>query len=792
MTSIKKGLIICAGFMLALAAFMAAPGIACEPDAIIDSGSIATENSLDILDFDGNLTAWIEQEVDTATGTSYLLHENHGGYWADAEKAPGSDGVGNPAPDNPGDEDDLACWAATDSNMLEWTGWGFVGGMGGTDDFFEYYYDHTTDYGSLVQYGLQWWFNGNLPTHSGDWSVEDVTGGDFWSASYAWTDYTEQSTGADDVLPDIKTWLENGYAVGLGIYPRVGPGGHAITCWGVNFDTTKNPVTEPEDYYLGVWVTDSDSHKNQVDPDDYLRYYEVDWDPIWNRWFMPNYGSGWNISAVTALHPFPGESRPVADAGGPYIVNEGTVITFNGGGTTDDDSVQYRWDFDCDGDWDTSWASSATANYVWDDDYSGDVYLEVFDGRLRDMDITTVTVNNVAPSITVVGDTIVEDGTATISGTISDPGTQDDFSMVIDWKDGSVDTYTYSAGTTTFSETHQYLDDDPTGTPWDNYNVALTLEDDDGGTTTATTTVTVINVAPVITATGDMIVENGVATVSGTITDPGTVDTFTIIMNWGEGPLMSYSYPAGTTSFSETHQYLDDNPTGTLSDTYIILLTVTDDDTGIGTATTTVIVDNVDPITAIDSMSQPNPEFILPIVHTLDFLGSFTDVGTQDTHSAVWEWGDMTLDVGTIVESGGSGTVTGSHIYAVPGTFTVTLTVTDDDGGYSFDTFDVVVVDAHGALDIMNDYIQSLDDGLFDHNPDRLKNAFSNKIDALHNMVDAGAFQGAITKMQHDLLWKVDGSLGGNPANDWINDPAVQAEIAMKLNDISAYLATFL
>jgi hypothetical protein len=33
--------------------------------------------------------------------------------------------------------------------------------------------------------------------------------------------------------------------------------------------------------------------------------------------------------------------------------------------------------------------------------------------------------------------------------------------------------------------------------------------------------------------------------------------------------------------------------------------------------------------------------------------------------------------------------------------------------------------------------------------------------------------------------------MGGNPNNDWIVDGSVQYELTMKLDDISAYLATF-
>jgi len=795
MTNVRTILLFSSIFVLIFSAFIGVSTNAVVQDSTEDSGPIPLgADTQDKLDFDGDLTEWIEQEMDTATGTSYMLVDHYGGWWADAEKAPGSDGGGNPAPDNPGDEDDLLCWAATDSNMLEWTGWGFVDSMDGTDDFFDYYIDHTTDYGSLIEYGLEWWFNGNLPTHSGDWSVEDVEGGNFWSSSYTWSNYVDQSSGKSNVLPDIKSYLTKGYAVGLGIYPITPPGGHAITCWGVNYDTSADPETEPEDYYLGVWVSDSDSHKSQSDPDDYLRYYEVDYDSDNDYWYMPNYGSGWKISAAVSLHPFPGEDRPVADTGGPYVGNEGSAISFDGSDTNDpdDDTLKYRWDFDGDGDWDTSWSTSATASHTWYDDYTGDVYMEVFDGRLRDMDVTTVTINNVAPVITVAGDTIDEDEVATVSGTITDPGLDDTFTVTINWGEGAPVTYNYPVETTTFSETHQYLDDNPTGTAMDSYTVTVTCDDDDGGSDTVTTAVVVYNVDPVVTASGDSILEDGTATVSGTITDPGTQDTFTVTINWGEGSPDVYTYPAGTTTYSETHQYLDDNPTATLADIYTVTVVVEDDDTETDTVTTTVTVTNVDPEASIDGMDQPNPEFILPLVHTLDFTGSFSDVGTMDTHTAVFDWGDTTSDAGTVTESGGSGTVTGSHVYSAPGLYTVTLTVTDDDGGYSSDTYVVEVVDAHGALDIMNDYIQDLDDSAFDKNPANRKNALGNMIDALHDMVDDEDYNGAIQDMQNNMRGKCDGTMGGHANNDWIVDPDVQYELTMKLDDISAYLATFL
>ena len=42
------------------------------------------------------------------------------------------------------------------------------------------------------------------------------------------------------------------------------------------------------------------------------------------------------------------------------------------------------------------------------------------------------------------------------------------------------------------------------------------------------------------------------------------------------------------------------------------------------------------------------------MVDTLTFHASFTDVGTKDTHQALWDWGDGKSDAGSVSESGGS------------------------------------------------------------------------------------------------------------------------------------------
>ena len=66
----------------------------------------------------------------------------------------------------------------------------------------------------------------------------------------------------------------------------------------------------------------------------------------------------------------------------------------------------------------------------------------------------------------------------------------------------------------------------------------------------------------------------------------------------------------------------------------------------------------------------------------MTFSGSLTDAGVLDTHTIKWEFGDGETEEGTL---------TPQHAYGDNGVYTVTLTVTDDDGGIGTDTLEVAV-----------------------------------------------------------------------------------------------------
>jgi hypothetical protein len=95
---------------------------------------------------------------------------------------------------------------------------------------------------------------------------------------------------------------------------------------------------------------------------------------------------------------------PVADANGPYEVDEGMPVTLDASGSYDPDGnpLEFRWDLDNDGVWDTGWSPSPYLNYTWGDDYTGHITVEVTDGVFTDTDTANITVNNVNPMADIV------------------------------------------------------------------------------------------------------------------------------------------------------------------------------------------------------------------------------------------------------------------------------------------------------------------------------------------------------------------------------------------------------
>ena len=138
--------------------------------------------------------------------------------------------------------------------------------------------------------------------------------------------------------------------------------------------------------------------------------------------------------------PEPHPTPPVADAGGPYLGKEGAPITLNGSGSFDPngDDLEYRWDFNSDGIWDTDWSDDSKATYVFGDDWIGMAILKVRIlntskdySNYTNIDKALVTVKNVEPTVHTLQEiTISETRATTLVANAIDPGSDD---LPIDW-----------------------------------------------------------------------------------------------------------------------------------------------------------------------------------------------------------------------------------------------------------------------------------------------------------------------------------------------------------------------
>ncbi len=103
---------------------------------------------------------------------------------------------------------------------------------------------------------------------------------------------------------------------------------------------------------------------------------------------------------------------PQADADGPYLADEGDPVMLDASGSHDEngDALEFRWDIDDDGIWDTSWSPDPNLVFVWGDDVNLTVRVEVTDGSLSSTDNASVIISNVVPTIEDINWSIKQGG----------------------------------------------------------------------------------------------------------------------------------------------------------------------------------------------------------------------------------------------------------------------------------------------------------------------------------------------------------------------------------------------
>ena len=270
-------------------------------------------------------------------------------------------------------------------------------------------------------------------------------------------------------------------------------------------------------------------------------------------------GDGWGDSVVDTCFALlvlekisPNIPPTAAFTASPNPVNAGSVVTFTDASYDDDgEIVSWSWDF---GDTGISTEQNPTHTYSTVGVYP--VTLTVTDDEGATGTATlTVEVTNAPP----VADFTMPPQPYNEGDTVqfTDLSTDSD-GVIVAWN------WVFSDGGTSTDQnpTHSYLEDGE-------YTVDLTVTDDDGATDSTYRKVVVMNVAPTVDAGPDQTVRiDSLVDFLGSFTDPGVLDTHTIEWEFGDGTTDSGS-------LSTSHTY-------TASGTYVVKLTVTDDDGGVG------------------------------------------------------------------------------------------------------------------------------------------------------------------------------------------------------------------
>lgn len=356
---------------------------------------------------------------------------------------------------------------------------------------------------------------------------------------------------------------------------------------------------------------------------------------------------------------------PVANAGGPYTVDEGSPLTFDGTASSDPDGdpLLYAWNF---GDGGSSTAGDVPHTY--DDEGSG-TYTATLTVRDReggtsqksDVASAAVTVRNVAPVVTLPGgDEAVINRSYTLRGEFADPGKDDPWTIVVNWGDETSSTKTVSTQGSVDFGTHTYSG---SGTK----TVTVTVTDEDGDATTRTLSLSVRSagrpMATILVPTPDEQRFEGTSIAfDGSKSSDTDGDAITSYQwNFGDGTT--------GTGVSTTHSYADDG-------TYTVTLVVDDGVDGASTPTTfNVTVLNAAP-TFVD---------FVPTATTLSgrpyaFKTVFNDAGKKDgTWSWLATWGVGSASTSTTA-SAVQATVTRSYTYKDAGTRFIGVTVRDKDG----------------------------------------------------------------------------------------------------------------
>jgi len=315
----------------------------------------------------------------------------------------------------------------------------------------------------------------------------------------------------------------------------------------------------------------------------------------------------------------------------------------------DGEIVNWSWDFN-----DGNYSYGENTSHSFDiGTYNVVLYVTDDDGSLN-MTNKTITVVNILPEVDF--SFIPFNPTTADNIQFTDLSSDRSGRSIQNW------TWDFDDGNSSYEQhpTHQYIDNG-------NYTVTLTITDNDDATNSTTKTVPVSNLPP--EANFSFYPTNPTAADSISFNDTSTDPDGTII-NW------TWDFGDGNTSSTQntTHSYADNG-------TYLVTLTVMDDDTSYDTITKQISISNIEPV-ANFTFSPSNPDTSQTIM--------FNDTSTDPDGSIVswfWDFGDGNTSL----------TQNTTHSYADNGSFLVTLQIQDNDGAID-STSEIITISNLGPI----------------------------------------------------------------------------------------------